>query len=40
MNDDLQYRRDALAKRRADLLELISQCSDEIAQIDRELKGL
>jgi hypothetical protein len=39
MNEDRQYRPDVLAKRRADLLEQISQCSDEIARIDIELKG-
>ena len=37
MNDDLLFRRNALSKRRAELLEQIASCADSIAAIDKEL---
>jgi len=37
-NDDLSFRRNALAKRRAELLKEIATCSDAIAEIDEELR--
>ena len=37
MNDDLIYRRNALLKRRSELLEEIASCADSIARIDKDL---
>lgn len=39
MNDDLIYKRNALSKRRAELLEQIATCADAIARIDKELQA-
>ena len=38
--DNLVYRKDALMKRRSELLHQIGSCSDEIGRIDRELADL
>ena len=38
MNDDLLFRRNALLKRRAELLEEIASCADDIKKIDDELE--
>lgn len=38
MNDDLLFRRNALSKRRAELLEEIASCADDIKKIDDELE--
>lgn len=37
-NDDLIYRRNALMKRRSELLEEIATCADAVAAIDKELQ--
>ena len=39
MNDDLLFRRNALSKRRAELLQQIANDADEISRIDKDLQA-
>ena len=39
MNGNLIYKRNALLKRRSELLEQLCDCADSIAKIDKEVRG-